>query len=163
MNKLTKKAYDVVVIGAGSIGTPLAYYLAKKGLKALTIEKNASQGQGDNKCAIGGIRASHSDPAKVSVCLRSLDIISHFQEEHDFDLEWVKGGYLFTAYGTAQENAFRSLLPMHHSNGLVSHFLNREQTLKVVPGLKADNLNGSLFTPNDGSGMSWAVFRCKYS
>ena len=36
------KSYDILIIGAGSIGTPLAYNLAKKGKKVCVIEMNAS-------------------------------------------------------------------------------------------------------------------------
>ncbi|HDT11447.1 MAG TPA: FAD-binding oxidoreductase, partial [bacterium] len=56
------KNYDFLIIGAGSIGTPLAYYLARKGKKVCVLEKHASAGRGQNKAAIGGVRATHSDP-----------------------------------------------------------------------------------------------------
>ena len=49
-----KKRYDVIVIGAGSVGQPTAFFLAKEGVKVLCIDKNASSGQGQNKAAIGG-------------------------------------------------------------------------------------------------------------
>ena len=54
--------YDVIIIGAGSVGVPTSYFLAKEGMKVLVLEKNASAGQGENKAAIGGVRATHSDP-----------------------------------------------------------------------------------------------------
>ncbi|MEI7529355.1 MAG: FAD-dependent oxidoreductase, partial [Elusimicrobiota bacterium] len=66
--------YDVIITGAGSIGTPLAMFLAEKKLKTLVIEALPSVGQGQNKCAIGGVRATHSDASKIKACLRSLDI-----------------------------------------------------------------------------------------
>ncbi|HPV20811.1 MAG TPA: FAD-dependent oxidoreductase, partial [bacterium] len=36
------KTYDFLIIGAGSIGTPLAYHLAKKGKSVCVLEKHAS-------------------------------------------------------------------------------------------------------------------------
>jgi len=77
MNPNSTKNFDAIVLGAGSIGAPTAYYLAKKGLKVLVLESVPSVGQGSNKRAIGGIRATHSDPAKISLCLRSIEIFPH--------------------------------------------------------------------------------------
>ncbi len=72
MTKLNYPHYDVIIIGAGSIGAPTAFFLAKAGFKVLVIDKFPSVGQGSSKRAIGGIRATHSDPAKIRLCLRSI-------------------------------------------------------------------------------------------
>ena len=82
------KNYDVVIIGGGSIGVPLSYYCAKKGLKVAILEKEASWGRGQNRAAIGGIRATHSDPAKIRICKESIAIVSSLEEEHGIDVEW---------------------------------------------------------------------------
>jgi len=57
--------YDVIIIGAGSVGSPAAYFLSKSGEKVLVLDELSSSGQGQNKSAIGGVRATHSDPAKI--------------------------------------------------------------------------------------------------
>ena len=57
---MTTKVYDAIIIGAGSVGLPTAFFLAQAGLKPLVIDQFASPGQGSNKAAIGGIRATHS-------------------------------------------------------------------------------------------------------
>ena len=62
--------YDVIIVGAGSVGVPTAMALAEKGVKTLVVDKHPSVGQGENKHAIGGIRATHTDPAKILVCLK---------------------------------------------------------------------------------------------
>jgi sarcosine oxidase subunit beta len=49
------KSYDVIIIGAGSVGVPTAMALAQKKLKVLVIDSLASPGQANNKKAIGGI------------------------------------------------------------------------------------------------------------
>ncbi len=63
------KTYDVIIIGAGSIGVPAALSLAKENLSVRVLDAAASPGQGQNKKAIGGIRATHSDKGKISVSL----------------------------------------------------------------------------------------------
>ena len=88
----------MVIIGAGSVGTPTALSMAEAGLRTLVIDERPSVGQGSNKRAIGGLRATHSDPAKIRISLRSLEIFSMWQERCGDKLEWHKGGYMFVAY-----------------------------------------------------------------
>ena len=68
--------FDVLLIGAGSVGIPAAWSMARSGLRVAVIDAHASPGQGSNKAAIGGIRATHSEPAKITIGLRSLEIAS---------------------------------------------------------------------------------------
>ena len=49
------ETFDVVIIGAGSVGMPTAAFLAEQGIRPLVIDQFASPGQGSNKAAIGGI------------------------------------------------------------------------------------------------------------
>lgn len=90
--KYFRNNYDVIIIGAGSIGTPAAFYLSRSGFSTLVIDSEPSVGQGSNKRAIGGIRATHSDPAKIALGLRSIDIFSTWKESFGDEIEWVKGG-----------------------------------------------------------------------
>ena len=83
------KSYDIVIIGAGSIGVPAALELASKGLKVLVLEAESAPGQGNNKKAIGGVRATHSDFGKMSVCLRSIQILSGWKEQYGEDIGWM--------------------------------------------------------------------------
>ena len=68
--------YDTIIIGAGSVGVPSALALSNQGLNTLVIDTFPSVSQGDNKHAIGGIRATHTHKAKIWLCQRSIDIFS---------------------------------------------------------------------------------------
>jgi sarcosine oxidase subunit beta len=92
MNIQRANTYDVIIIGAGSIGTPTAMSLAQAGIRTLVVDGAASVGQGANKRAIGGIRATFSDAAKIRLCLHSLEVFSTWKERYGDDIEWVKGG-----------------------------------------------------------------------
>ncbi len=43
MSRSNSKHYDVIIIGAGSIGTPAAFFLARNGIKSLVIDRSASE------------------------------------------------------------------------------------------------------------------------
>ena len=148
---MTRKQYDAILIGAGSVGTPAAYSLAEAGVKTLVLDKMPSVGQGSNKTAIGGIRATHSDPAKIRLCLRSIEIFSTWKERHGDEIEWYPGGYSFVAYREKEERTLKALLQIQHSYGLNIDWLDGEALLEAVPALNPDGLIGGTLSPDDGN------------
>jgi len=148
---MTSSVYDVIILGAGSVGNPAALAMAQQGMKVLVIDPAASAGQGSNKAAIGGIRATHSDPAKIRLCLRSLEIFSTWEETHGDDIEWQKGGYLFVAYTPREERILKDLLVTQQAHGLNIDWYGRDVLLRIAPGLNAAGLIGGTFAPDDGS------------
>lgn len=145
------KNFDVIIAGAGSIGTPTALFLAKEGLKVLVIEPLASPGQASNKHAIGGVRATHSDPSKIYLCANSIDIFSTWKEKYGDDLDWRAGGYSFVAYDPEVERTLKSLLTVQHEMGLNIDWHDRDEILEIAPQLDPTNLIGGTFSPEDGS------------
>ena len=53
---MTKK-YDAILIGAGVIGSPIAYEMAKMGYKTLNIDKLADAGEGPTAASCAIVRA----------------------------------------------------------------------------------------------------------
>jgi len=143
--------HDVIVVGAGSVGVPVALSLAEMGVKTLVLDKNPSPGQGENKKAIGGIRATHSDPGKILTCLMSLDVFSTWQERHGDNIEWLKGGYTFPVYRESEEKALKGILPIQRKYGLNIDFVSPDKIQEVVPGINMEGLRGGTFSPEDGS------------
>lgn len=143
--------YDVIIIGAGSIGTPSAYFLSKAGLSVLVIDKFPSAGQASNKHAIGGIRATHSDPAKIFLGNRSLKVFSSWKEMHGDDIEWHRGGYSFVAYDQSNAQLLQDLIKWQQKNDLNIRWLDHVQLRQMIPHINPEGLIGGTFSPDDGS------------
>jgi sarcosine oxidase subunit beta len=148
---VTTKVYDVIIIGSGSVGLPTAVFLAQAGFKPLVVDQFASPGQGSNKAAIGGIRATHSAPSKIHLCLKSIEVFSTWQETYGDDIEWHEGGYSFVAYRERDERVLKDLLKIQQSYGLDIRWLGRDDLLEVIPDLNPDDLIGGTYSPRDGS------------
>ena len=142
--------FDAIVIGAGSVGNPTAYFLAKEGLRVLVLDGEASSGQGQNKAAIGGVRATHSDPAKISMCRMSLETFSEWEAITGTNIGWKKGGYCFPAFDEKVEGTLRSLLPIQKRFNLPIDWLSADEIARVVPGIRRTDLRGGTFSPDDG-------------
>lgn len=148
---MNKRLFDVIIVGSGSIGAPTAYYLAKAGFKTLVLDKAASTGQGSNKSAIGGIRATHSDPAKIRLSLRSIDIISHWQECMGDDLEWFQGGYLYPIYSLKDREQFIHLILTQKEMGLDIDWISNDEVQRIAPFLAQKDLLGASYSRKDGN------------
>lgn len=146
-----KQNFDVIILGAGSIGVPTALYCAEQSLKTLVIEQFASVGQGSNKHAIGGIRATHSDPAKISLCQQSLSVFSSWQQLHGDDIEWHQGGYSFVAYRDEEAETLKALTRQQQLFGLNINWLDAVELVKVLPDINQSGLLGGTYSPEDGS------------
>jgi sarcosine oxidase subunit beta len=155
------QVHDAVVIGAGSVGLPAAVFLAEAGVKTLVVDQFAGPGQGSNKAAIGGIRATHSSPAKIRLCLESLRVFSTWKEAHGDEIEWFRGGYVFVAYREREERSLKKLLKVQQRYGLNIGWLERDEMIALVPDINRDGLRGGTYSPEDGSAspmMSSAAF-----
>lgn len=156
------KSYDIAIIGAGSVGVPLSFYLAQRGLNVLILEKLQSAGRGQNRVAIGGIRATHSDPAKIKMCLRTIDIISRIEKEYGFDVDWITGGYLFPVYDEETETKLKALLEFQKHYQLNIDWIASEEVNKLVPGINPEKLLGGTYSPEDGSASPLKVIDAFY-
>jgi sarcosine oxidase, subunit beta len=142
--------FDAIVIGAGSTGIPITYFLTQKGLRVLCIDENSSAGQGQNKAAIGGVRATHSDLAKIKICQQSIDFFSTWKEKHGIEIGWKKGGYSFPVYREREEKILKSILPVQKKQNLNIDWVDAEFIREIIPGINPEGLMGGTFSPDDG-------------
>ena len=143
--------YDVIIVGAGSVGVPTAMSLAELGVKPLVIDMHASPGQGENKHAIGGIRATHSSPGKILTCRRSIEIFSTWQQRQGDNIEWLKGGYVYPVYRLEDEKLLKGLLPVQKQHGLNIGWVDSQEIRELIPGINPAELRGGTVSPDDGS------------
>jgi sarcosine oxidase subunit beta len=125
--------------------------LGELGIKALVIDMHPSPGQGENKHAIGGIRATHSTPGKILTCRRSIEIFSTWQDLQGDNIEWLKGGYVYPVYRPADEKLLKGLLPAQKQHGLNIDWVGAKQIQALIPGIHAGGLRGGTLSPDDGS------------
>ncbi|MBN2048839.1 MAG: FAD-binding oxidoreductase [Spirochaetales bacterium] len=147
---MSTRTFDVIVIGSGSVGMPTALFLSQAGLRTAVFEGYPSPGQGANKAAIGGVRATHSDAAKIILGSESLHFFRTWQETYGTSLGWKKGGYLFPVYREEDEKTLRDLLPFQRSYNLDIRWIEPKGVADLVPGIREEGLLGGTWSPDDG-------------
>ena len=143
--------YDVIIIGAGSVGVPIALATASDGLKTLVIDSLPSVAQADNKHAIGGIRATHTQKSKIWLCQRSIEIFEDWEKKFGDNIWWEQGGYCFVAYIKEHEVFLKSSIQLQKSYGLDIEYVSKEEIKNLIPGINEDNLLGGTYSPRDGN------------
>ncbi len=143
--------YDVIIVGAGSIGVPTALACVHGGLKTLVIDMFPSVAQADNKHAIGGIRATHSVKSKIWLCQRSIEIFSSWEDLYNEDIWWNQGGYTFLAFSKEDERLLKDTVKLQKRFGLNIEYIDKEKVNEIIPGINDNNLLGGTFSPEDGN------------
>ena len=87
---------DVVVVGAGIVGCATAYYLARRGVRVVVVERGTVPGEQSRK-NWSFVRQQGWDPNEVPLMMESNHIWRGLERELGADIEWVEGGNLALA------------------------------------------------------------------
>ena len=147
---------DVVVIGAGVTGAATGYYLAKKGLKVLVLERDFPCAGSTGRC-IGGIRAQFSHDLTIRVMMESVRMFRGLKDELGEDVEWYAGGYLFLAYDEKRKQAFLDAIAIQKTYGLDVSYIAPDECEKIAPGLDPTGLLGGAYCSTDGQANPFKV------
>jgi glycine/D-amino acid oxidase-like deaminating enzyme len=139
---------DVVVVGAGIVGCATAYFLARRGVRVVVVERGPVPGEQSRK-NWGFVRQQGRDPLELPLAMEANRLWRSLERELGADLEWVQGGNLGLAADEQRLAAFEEWLPVAREFGLDTRLLRARDLTTVVPGL-AGTWAGGMHTPGDG-------------
>jgi sarcosine oxidase, subunit beta len=143
---------DVVIIGAGIVGSSVAYQLTQAGCKnVLVLERESHQGKGSTGKSMGGVRAQFSTPVNVRMSLYSIPFFRAFEEALDHPSGYRGQGYLFVATQESHLRYLRTNYELQTSLGLKTvELLKPADVTHMVPQLREDDILGGSFCSTDG-------------
>jgi len=143
---------DVVIIGGGIVGSSIAYHLAESGCAdVLIIEREEKQGLGSTSKSMGGVRAQFATPINIQMSIYSIDFFSRFEEATGQTADYRSHGYLFCATTEARLKYLRENQEKQRAFGLKNaEMVSREDIVKMVPQMIADDIIGGAYCPTDG-------------
>lgn len=145
------KTADALIIGGGVIGASIAYHLAKKGFKKITVVDSGQFGSGSTGKATGGFRAQFGSEINVKLSLLSRKKLIAFNDETGSDPEFMQFGYLFLAQSDDELKRLRKANDIQKSAGLNEAEIVDLRTIeKLNPHVNLNGVTGGAFCKSDG-------------
>ncbi len=122
---------DVLIIGAGSSGSAVAYYLAKKGVKNVTVLEKVGMGSGATGHAAGLIRHHYTDQEIVKMMRYCSRKFNEFKEEMGFGIDHFSNKFCYlTPVG---QEGIEEIIAMQRSEGVNVELLTPSQVAHIHP------------------------------
>ena len=141
---------DVIIIGAGAIGSAIARELSKYRIDVCLLEKEADVCEGTSKANSAIIHTGFDAPPgslEASLVTRS----NHLFDEvcRDLDVPFARPGALMVAIDEEQMSLLQKNLEKGRANGVCDlKLLNRDDLCKLEPDISPQAL-GALFIPRE--------------
>ena len=148
---------DAIIIGAGVVGTSVAFHLAKAGCRDVVVLERSYIGSGSTEKCPGGIRQQFASEANVRLSMESVRFYARFLEETGQAADFRQRGYVILA-GTAEEmDAFGANVRLQRQMGLAVELLAPDDVAELVPALNLEGVLGATFCPTDGYADPYSV------
>lgn len=144
------KKYDAIVIGAGAIGTSVAYHLALKGLKTAIIERGDIASGSSSHCDAVGLICDKLPGIDTVMGQASLDYYAQLAEKFDYDFEYEAKGCLYVCETEAEMEAAGQYMEKQCADGYDLKMVDNKELCQMEPFI-ADDLAGALYTPPSGA------------
>lgn len=148
---------DVIIIGAGVVGTSIAYHLAKRGCRnVIVLEKNYIGSGSTEKCP-GGIRQQFSTETNIKLSMESVKFFEHFEDETEHAADFCQHGYLILSTSKDELDTFHQNVDLQRKLGLKVYLLSPPEIRDIIPGLNLEDILGATFCPTDGYADPYSV------
>ncbi|MEO8287822.1 MAG: FAD-binding oxidoreductase [Chloroflexota bacterium] len=139
---------DVVIIGAGIIGSSCAYFLARAGLSVYVVERAGVAG-GTSGSGEGNILVSDKDPGpELDLALRGIAVWKQLAEQIPHDFEYEEKGGIVVAEAESHLNALRRRVDELDAEGVIVSMLDTAAMREAEPHM-AHDLAGAAYFPQD--------------
>ena len=145
---MAEQSYDVAVIGGGIAGCASAFYLARRGLSVVLLEKGEIAGEQSGR-NWGFVRQQGRDPLEIPLMIECNRMWRGLEAELEADIEWRLGGILYLASDDAKMAQYEAWLEHARPYQLDSRLVSGREAAELLPGM-ARAWPGGLHTPSDG-------------
>ena len=143
---IPQKKYDLIVVGAGILGTFHAYHAAKKGLSVLVLEKS-DEARGASVQNFGQVVPSGLDSDWQGYGRKSLAIYKELNKRWNLDID--DSGSFYIASNDEEMILINELHTINQETGYLSELLSLAELTKRLPSLKKSYAKGGLFFPDE--------------
>lgn len=142
---------EVLIIGAGVIGSSIAYHLARQGRQVLVVERSEiAASPAASWASAGGVRRQGRHPAEAMLAIEAIERWRTLEQELEADLHYRQGGNLLLAESEGEADQLSEFVHRQHELGFIDvRLVDGKEARALVPGLNNQIVAGS-FSPSDG-------------
>lgn len=145
------RSYDIVVIGAGVVGSWISYYLSQYKVKVCVLEKENDAASGTSKANSAIIHAGYDpEPGTLMARLnvRGNEIVREKYKEMAIPFRQI--GSLVVAFDDEGEESIKKLFEKGQKNGVPDlSLLNKEEVIEMEPHITPE-CRGALYAQSAG-------------
>ena len=136
--------YDVMVIGAGAIGSSVAYHLTKKGFKVALVERGDLANGTSSHCDAVALICDKNPGIDTEMGYASIQRYKELQEELSYDFEFHQRGCLYVC----EMEAAAGYVKEQVADGYDMRMLDAKEIFEMEPYLARDLIGGFWSDPD---------------
>jgi len=151
----TDGVHDVLVVGAGLIGSSIAWLLSKAGCRVVLIDAGSFGGEasaaGAGMLAPGGEYRKPSSAARFAIESLAMypTFVRQLEKESGLSIDYRKCGAIEVAYERERWRELRKRADVQRRFGISVQWLCLSSLSAVAPGLNLEGLRGALYYPDE--------------
>lgn len=145
------KTADVVILGAGVMGTSIAFHLAKRNAGKIVVIDKDHVGRGGSGRSSALVRMHYSFPPEVQLALVSLRIFQNWQEIVGEPGDFRKTGFVRIVHPHETER-LKLNVEMQRRLGASVELIDRNQLRELEPDWNVDEVELAAYEPDSGYG-----------
>ena len=152
--------YDAIVIGAGVIGSSVAYHLARFGAGRVLVLERLQIGAGTTTQSSGILRTHYSVLENVELARQSWSVFTDFAGylgDEDASAGLVRCGYLICAPDGPKLDPLRQALEGQRSKGIEVSYLDQREARDLLPIARFDDAALIGYEPEAGFADAYLV------
>lgn len=143
------KEYDAVVVGAGAIGSSVAYHLCLKGLKTAIVDIGDIASGSSSHCDAVGLICDKLPGIDTKMGQASIDYYEELEKQFTYDFEFERKGCLYVCETEPEMKAATEYMEKQRADGYPLRMVDGKELSEMEPHIAKD-LAGALYTPPSG-------------
>lgn len=148
--------YDAVVIGAGAVGTNVAYQLSRRGMKVALIDRNDVAGGSSSRCSASILICDKTPGEETAMGYASMMITKQIQEDCQEDFEFAQKGSLYVCETEEELAEAERYVSRQRDDGYDMRMVTATELRDIEPYL-AEDLLGGIWTEPDATVNPYAM------
>lgn len=136
------KSYDAVVIGGGVIGTSVAYYLSKKGMKVALVEKGDIASGTSSRCDGNVLIADKQPGFDTKMSYTSQLLLKELVKEISYDFDYTQRGSIYIIESEGELKVAKEYVEKQIEDRYTVRMMDKSEIHEEEPYLAEDIIGG---------------------